>query len=325
MSFRLSIIIPFYNVEQYIAQCLDSVFDQDIPLDEYEVICVNDGSPDHSRDIVLDYMKRYPNLRLVEHEHNKKLGAARNTGRKAARGKYIWNVDSDDMIAPNCLGDILQICEKNELDLFLFGLDFYVDGNFRKNTNLVWVENDKVYDGIDFWHEQGIHHISRISPVWTQVYNKSFLDDNKIYSPEINMGEDVPYSYSSILLSKRMMAVNKPYYIYRSNSASLTAGLNKKPSVLTVYENGFVCSKCLFDYYKKIQVKDEVIEKSIKSTLSYIIDSYVKYAKRLSKTECFELRKLMMANFFKNRFVFGSMSCKKSFNYLLFLCFGKLP
>lgn len=96
---KLSIIIPFYNVKQYIAQCLDSVYRQDIPEEEYEVICVNDASPDHSRDIVLEYQKRHKNLVLIEHEHNKKLGAARNTGRSIARGKYIWNVDSDDYIA----------------------------------------------------------------------------------------------------------------------------------------------------------------------------------------------------------------------------------
>ena len=79
MDLRLSIIIPFYNVERFISECLDSVFDQDIPLPEYEVICVNDGSPDHSRDIVLQYMERFPNLRLIEHEKNRKLGTARNT------------------------------------------------------------------------------------------------------------------------------------------------------------------------------------------------------------------------------------------------------
>ena len=113
MELRLSIIIPFYNVERFISECLDSVFDQDIPLSEYEVICVNDGSPDHSRDIVLQYMERFPNLHLIEHEKNKKLGAARNTGRTIAKGEYIWNVDSDDKIVPNCLSEMLKTCEEN--------------------------------------------------------------------------------------------------------------------------------------------------------------------------------------------------------------------
>ena len=71
MDLRLSIIIPFYNVERFISECLDSVFNQDIPLSEYEVICVNDGSPDHSRDIVLQYMERFPNLRLAYEAMNR--------------------------------------------------------------------------------------------------------------------------------------------------------------------------------------------------------------------------------------------------------------
>lgn len=89
---RLSIIIPFYNVEKYIAQCLDGVFSQDIPDEEYEVKCMNDGSPDGSRDIVCSYLPHHPNLRLIDHPRNMKLGAARNTGRKVARGNYIWHV-----------------------------------------------------------------------------------------------------------------------------------------------------------------------------------------------------------------------------------------
>ena len=123
MTPRLSIVIPFYNVEKHIAECLDSVYNQDIPEDEYEVICVNDASPDHSRDIVLEYRKKHSNLILIEHEVNKKLGAARNTGRRVARGKYLWNVDSDDMIAPNCMKEMLETCEENDLDLLLFCFD----------------------------------------------------------------------------------------------------------------------------------------------------------------------------------------------------------
>ena len=153
---RLSIIIPFYNVEQYITQCLDSVYNQDIPEEEYEVICVNDASPDNSRDIVKEYQKNHKNLILVEHEVNKKLGAARNTGRRAAQGKYIWNVDSDDMIAPNCLREMLNMCEKSDLDVLIFD-------NYRFR-DVILVENNEHWDaemtvcsGVEFWQQQGIH------------------------------------------------------------------------------------------------------------------------------------------------------------------------
>jgi glycosyltransferase involved in cell wall biosynthesis len=108
MNPKLSIIIPFFNVEKYIAECLESVYNQDIPEEEYEVICVNDCSPDHSRDIVLQYQQKHPNLILIEHEENKMLGAARNTGLRAARGEYVWFIDSDDYIEKNILGKLLS-------------------------------------------------------------------------------------------------------------------------------------------------------------------------------------------------------------------------
>ena len=95
---RLSIIIPFYNVEQYIALCLDSVYHQDIPEEEYEVICVDDCSPDSSIAIVEEYAKKHTNLVVVRNQYNRKLGGARNAGMEVATGRYVWFVDSDDFV-----------------------------------------------------------------------------------------------------------------------------------------------------------------------------------------------------------------------------------
>ena len=95
---RLSFILPFYGVENYIGSCLDSIYRQDIPEDQYEVICINDCSPDNSEQIVMQYAKKHTNLKLIKHEVNKKLGAARNTGLKAALGKYVWFIDTDEFL-----------------------------------------------------------------------------------------------------------------------------------------------------------------------------------------------------------------------------------
>ena len=185
MSLRLSIIIPFYNVEKFIAECLDSVFQQDIPLNEYEVICVNDGSPDRSRDIVLSFMGRYPNLRLIEHDCNRKLGAARNTGRSIAKGKYIWNVDSDDKVIPNCLGEILNLCETNELDVLEFTpKQFGINGI----TELPHPRSHMaVISGLEYLEQINSYELGQMATVWRKIIRRSFLDDNNIFSPEINM------------------------------------------------------------------------------------------------------------------------------------------
>lgn len=167
----ISIIIPFYNVEKYISQCLDSVVNQDLPLSEYEIICVNDASPDHSRDIVFEYMKKYPNISLIEHKHNKKLGAARNTRRSIAQGKYIWNVDSDDIIEHNCLKRLISICERDNLDVLRIGHGLLNNSNETAQT--FRFQDTPVLSGIDFMEQYGIRKIGDICPIGHYVYKHS--------------------------------------------------------------------------------------------------------------------------------------------------------
>ena len=323
MNIRLSIIVPFYNVEQYIAQCLDSVYNQDIPEDEYEVICVNDASPDNSREIVKEYQKKHKNLILVEHEVNKKLGAARNTGRRVAQGKYIWNVDSDDMIAPNCLKEMLAICEENELDVLMFRLECLRNGVIGKEMASPWNDLKQITTGVEFWKEQGIKHQTFISPVWTQIYRRAYLDEQQIYSPEINMGEDVPYTYASVLLAKRMMAINNSYIIHRDNSSSLTGSLNKTPKPNVVYENSFVCGAYMFELLKKINDVDSEIVNSVRLTTIYVLTLYSHYIQQMSDAERRELRKLCINNFFQNLFVYKILTFKQYFPYTRFVMIGK--
>lgn len=321
---RLSIIIPFYNVEPYIIQCLDSVYQQDIPEEEYEVICVNDASPDGSREIVKDYQKKHKNLILVEHEENKKLGAARNTGRRVAKGKYIWNVDSDDMIAPNCFKEMLETCEKNELDVLMFGVKYLRDGKLVDREVYPWSESTEPVSGQAFWKKRGIKYQGCISPVWTQMYRRAYLDEQQIYSPEINMSEDVPYTYASILFAQKMMVSNTPYYIYRDNQSSLTRELRKTPRPIAVYENSFVSGKHMYTLTKQLQNTDDSIRRSVEQATRYIVLFYMEYAKSLSQDGRKELRHLCLRNMFRNTFVYHVLSVMQSFQYTMFVLTGKV-
>ena len=278
---RLSIIIPFYNVEKYIAQCLDSVYRQDIPEEEYEVICVNDGSPDNSREIVIEYQKTHKNLILIEHEHNKKLGAARNTGRSIARGKYIWNVDSDDYIADNCLKSILDQCEGNELDILMFNLAEFTDTRTQK-ADFPFNLHGGVLDGLTCLNNN-IPHIGRFCPVWRYVYSKEFLDRNSIYSPEINMGEDVPYAFKALLLAKKILLVNEVYYHYRINPASLTGISTLKPIVL--YEKCFVAARLVYDVMQYIPKQYVGLIKAFRNMVLYIVQMYPDYVAKMSEAD----------------------------------------
>lgn len=133
---RLSFIVPFYNVEPYVEECIRSLYNQDIPQEEYEVICIDDCSPDNSRVVVELLQKEYSTLRLFCHTENKRQGGARNTGLRVAQGDYIWFVDSDDFIMPNCLGRLLEIAESEDLDILDFDFETdHSDQSFVKNLD----------------------------------------------------------------------------------------------------------------------------------------------------------------------------------------------
>ncbi len=309
----ISLIIPFYNVEEYIAQCLDSVFNQDIDEADYEVICVNDGSPDNSREIVLEYQKRHSNLLLVEHDKNRKLGTARNTGRKHAKGKYLWNIDSDDYIKPNVLKNLIDICEKNQLDVLIFNFYHLRDKEYV-NFKYPFPESE-VESGIDFLNKYCLNNLSEISPVWTQIYRIEFLNEKNIYSPEINMGEDVPYTYKALLLADRIQSVKKECYVYRINEKSLGGKIEKIVSAKRLYEKCFVCSKHMYKLLSLIPKNQSNIKKAYKSIISYIVSLFPEYLTNMSREEKSIFRLLLRRNFFKDIRIMKFMSLNNKLVY----------
>lgn len=96
-----SIIVPVYNTGKFLANCLDSLLEQDIPRSEYEIICVNDGSTDNSLSILQEYARNNENVVVVD-KHNEGVSVARNVGLDHAKGEYVWIIDSDDWIVRNC-------------------------------------------------------------------------------------------------------------------------------------------------------------------------------------------------------------------------------
>lgn len=316
MDLRLSIIIPFYNVERFISECLDSVFNQDIPLSDYEVICVNDGSPDHSKEIVLDYLNRYPNLRLIEHDRNRKLGTARNTGRSIAKGKYIWNVDSDDKIVPNCLAGMLKVCEENDLDVLEFGA---IQFNATTQKELPRIPQSKsVEAGLEYMDRLNAYQVSRMCPVWNKMIRREFLEKNGIFSPEINMGEDIPYSFRILTLAKRLTVIPDCYYLYRTNDDSLT-GSNWRPTPEVLYEKCFVNPKLVYRVAQMVPSAHPSVRKSFLQSAKYTLDLFPKYLSEMSVENQARFKSLCRKSFFKNSYVFKLMGQKRSARFCLWL------
>jgi len=317
-NISISIIIPFYNVEKYIAECLDSVYNQDISEDEYEVICVNDASPDKSRDIVIEYQKAHSNLILIEHESNKKLGPARNTGRSIAKGKYIWNVDSDDKIQPNVLSRIINVCESNTLDVLIFNFDHLSNNNQILNAAYPFV-NSEVLNGIDFIKKYCIGNFGEISPIWTQVYKREFLNDNNIFSPPINMGEDVPFTLKSLLLASRIKSITDSCYIYRVNELSLTGANKISPIAQKVYENCFICSKYMYEVILYIPKSEKVIYNAYIEIVKHILLQFPTTIVKLSTSESTKLKSIIRKNIFNNYWIFKFVNYRFKYFYLNYL------
>ena len=171
----LSIVIPCYNMERYLSICLDSVVEQDIPKSEYEIIIINDGSMDNSLKIAENYCKNYLNVRVIT-QANSGLGAVRNKGMDAACGKYIYFLDSDDYIAPNILGKLLNVMETNELDILTFDSRSVTDNdNLLDAPTLGSIENLNYKTGVEY-----VASDKYKNEVWWYIINKQFLESTEI-------------------------------------------------------------------------------------------------------------------------------------------------
>ncbi len=227
---KLSLILPCYNVGKYIDDCLKSIYSQDLPENEYEVICVNDCSTDNTVEIINSYKSRHNNLILIEHTENKNLGAARNTGYNISKGKYVWFIDSDDYIVENCLLKIVNELDRNNLEILEFNINStdksknqtFLEVNFQTGTEVI--------TGIEYMYNLMNWGWGRKLEVWRRVFKKEFFQNNKLVFSESLYGiEDLVLFYQSMLVCKRFRHITDYFYFYRTNnSESIT---NSKKSL----------------------------------------------------------------------------------------------
>lgn len=212
---KLSIIIPVYNVEKYIGSCLDSCLAQDLPKEEYEIVVVDDGSPDNSSAIVEEYIQKNQNIRLI-HRENGGLSAARNTGLRAAYGKYVWFVDSDDWIECNCLRYLVGLAEETDLDVLCFGLQLvYPDGR-KILYNISSDDGRKVYKGEEF-----ICKVDMPPGAWAALYKGEFLYRNNLRFYEGIIHEDQEFTPRAYCLAGRIAYTNRGVYNYFQRVGSI--------------------------------------------------------------------------------------------------------
>lgn len=229
---RLSFIVPFYNVEKYIEECIRSLYNQDIPHEEYEVICVDDCSQDGSRAIVELLQKEYPTLRLLVHTENKRQGGARNTGLKEAKGQFIWFVDADDYIKSNCLGGMLELAEKEKLDVLKFYFDY---SNSQQMQRLIGSDIVTTGSELIFNVEKSASIINRCNSAVQQLIRREYLIENAITFEEGVQYEDDDYAYQLYAYANRAYLTAYAPYVVRISPDSTTRRNNDLRRVRDIY------------------------------------------------------------------------------------------
>ena len=220
MTPKLSIIVPIYNVEPFLGECLESVVQQN--CSEIEIILVEDCSTDNSLSVAKQYLKEMSNGSLIEHSHNQGLGPARNSGLRAAKGEYIAFLDSDDSIEPGAIADILQLVEQSTFDLAQMGCNkvyldrtehqLYLDVSRSKQTTL---------------QEAQKHCLELPSYAWMKIYRTAFLKQEQLEFSNIYY-EDIPWSIDCILKAQSIVRTELCFYNYRQRAGSIVNSVSDK-------------------------------------------------------------------------------------------------
>lgn len=206
----LSIIIPVYNAKLLISNCLDSLLLQNIELHNFEIILINDGSTDNSEAIIKEYTKIHANM-ILHSQKNLGNGAARNSGVKLAKGKYIYFLDSDDYLAPNVLGHLVQILEDNSLDILGFKSVITQSTNYTSLEDIgqkIRHQPIKIIDGLTF-----ISQYNYRAEVWWYILRRDFYNEANISFYDRKFVQD---SYiTPTLFSQAKRVVFLPIRIHR--------------------------------------------------------------------------------------------------------------
>lgn len=246
---KVSIIVPIYNVEQYLKECLDSLICQS--LKDIEVICVNDGSTDRCTEILNAYAQKDSRF-LVINQPNGGYGKAMNQGLRAATGEYVGIAEPDDYVDQHMYGDLYDIASKNDLD--------FVKADFYRFTTDQTGKEQLIYEALDREHK---HYNEIFDPsnspwairftlnTWSGIYRRSFLQEHQILHNETPGAafQDNGFFWQTFIYGKRAMIVDKPYYHNRRDNPNSSVKSKEK-----VY-----CMNIEYDYIQDILKRDPEI------------------------------------------------------------------
>lgn len=254
---KLSIIVPVYNVEKYIKECIDSLLK--IPLDDMEIIVVNDGTKDKS----IELLSCYTDYRIkIVHRVNGGLSAARNTGLDNARGEYILFIDSDDFIInQDAIINMINIAEENKCDVIIGnGYRYLESGEKLPIRRPKQIFNKEIYTGKEYL-EKILFYNSFVQVVWVNLYRHDFLKNKKLKFKKGIYHEDLQFT-PRMLLKADTIGISKEYfYMYRQREGSIMTKKGQLKNSKDIFE-------IIDELYKEFESIDNQLIKQKLSELS---------------------------------------------------------
>lgn len=252
---KISVIVPVYNVEQYLKICLDSILAQ--TFQDFEIICINDGSTDNSLKILEEY-KQLDDRLVILTQTQSGAAIARNNGIKQSKGEYIQFLDSDDYVEPNLLEEMYKRARTHQADLVVCSYKKVDDnGNIteRKNPNspinLYKTPLEKPFCANDF--KEDIFSLLTPGPV-NKLYKKELIIENDITFPNIRICEDIAFVHSCVAVAKKILVFDEALINYRFNRPGSMASYRKKYTIDVVHScnalKNFLVKKNLYSNFK---------------------------------------------------------------------------
>lgn len=271
MKNKVSVIVPVYNVEKYIAKCLDSLVNQ--TLKDIEIIVVNDGSPDNSQKIIDKYQKKYPNMIKSFKKENGGLSDARNYGIKKATGEYLAFIDSDDYVELNSYEIMYNKAKEIDFDVVVCNLK-----QIYEDSNRIDYVSSRIKK--DIFEKKDIKKvlIDIYPSACNKIYKKSLFDDCFGFKKGI-LFEDVEFTHRLLSKISSIGKVDDYLINYIQRKGTITKTSDKR--ILGYIDN----MNSVIDYYKKNDLYDDYEEELEYSYVRYLYATFIKQATLLSKKD----------------------------------------
>ena len=256
---KISVIIPVYNVEKWLNKCVDSILSQS--YENFEVILVNDGSTDKSKDICDQYSKEDNRVKVFD-ILNSGQSVARNIGLKEAKGDYILFIDSDDYISDKAIIEkFINILDSNNYDFIYTSYCRFEDGNEEKITEILPINltNDEIKNKegkdilVDLLNKNSFHHAP-----YLKVCRKEFILNNKLFFREGYYHEDAEWTFKVFYYAKKIFIYDKPWYMRRMRENSTITSRNESAICKKLCDR-LIIADDLIKFFKKENASKVII------------------------------------------------------------------